>query len=84
MSEISFISFSAQIVWKITTDMGKVVILPSPPWLIVHLTDVGRFAIYCENKIYWVFPEEAKRIQMQCKMERTSQLIEKATEEFGG
>jgi len=80
MSEISFIAFVAD--WKITTDMGRVIALPCAPWLIVSLPKTDRFAIYCENKIYWVMPEEAKRIQIQCKMERTTQLIEKATDEL--
>jgi hypothetical protein len=83
MNEISFISFNAQVIWKITTDTGKVVILPCAPWVITALPHLERYAVICENKMYMVMPEEAKRIQIQCKMERTSQLLEKATAEFG-
>jgi hypothetical protein len=68
--------------WNFVTDLGKIITLPCAPWLIVHLPENNRHAVYCEKMVYWVYADEAKRLQMQLKFQRAEAMLNNAMKEL--
>jgi hypothetical protein len=68
--------------WNFVTDLGKIITPPCAPWLIVHLPENGRYAIYCEKMVYWVYADEARRLQIQSKMQRVQNVLANAMTEL--
>jgi hypothetical protein len=81
MNKLPF-HFDEQIEWKFVTDLGKIVTLPCPPWQIIRIKNADRYAVYCETSIYWVYPDEANRLKIQARIERSTKLLDKAIQEL--
>ena len=81
MNKLPF-SFVEQVEWKFVTDLGKIITLPCPPWLITRIKNSDRYAVHCETKIYWVHADEANRLKIQVRIERSSKLLDQAMQEL--
>lgn len=68
--------------WNFVTDLGKIITSPCSPWLITHLPENGKYAIYCEKIVYWVYADEARRLQVQSKMQRVEHVLANAITEL--
>jgi hypothetical protein len=68
--------------WYLTTDWGQIVILPRCPWLIQHVPSMRKYRIVCENKVYFVFEQEAKRLIYQAKLLRSAQALNNALKQM--
>ncbi len=64
--------------WYLTTDLGKIIALPSCPWLIQNVPHLQRYRIVCECKVYFVFEQEAKRLLSQAKLLRSARILNNA------
>lgn len=64
--------------WNFVTDLGKIITPRCAPWLIVNLPKSNRYAIHCEKMVYWVYADEARRLQVQSKLQRAHELLTNA------